>query len=486
MAERIALRPLMLIRKGRFTYSENFNTVIPGFTPDTKLMGLSEGFDAPGWAFVAGIQPGSDWLDEAGRNGWITHRPELNQQVTRNYTPNIDAGLTVEPFQDFRIELTANKQYTRNGTELFKDQDFNLDPTATQFEHRAQRDIGSYTVSYFAMNTLFGNDINGLFDRYEQYRQTISQRLGVESGATDPHESDQGYAQGYGKIQQQVLVPAFIAAYSDADPNTVGLDIFKTRPAINWKLNYNGLSKVGNLDKIFASVQISHGYKSTLTVNSYNTDIFYDPTNPYTIDPLNANYIARYEIPQIVITEQLQPLLGVDIKLKNEMTFKTDFKKSRTLAMSFIDYRLAETQSESYTVGFGYRIKDVNIPFLTGKNAKKAKSSKAKKKPATEAASGTRPAPGAGGASQANDLNIKFDFEVRDDITINHQLDQLVEAIPTRGARTIAINPSVEYALNRRLKLRLFTDYRKTVPKTSQSFPITTFSSGVTVQFHLI
>lgn len=484
VAERIALRPLMLIRKGRFTYSENFNTVIPGFTPDTKLMGLSEGFDAPGWAFVAGIQPGSDWLDEAGRNGWITHRPELNQQVTRNYTQNIDAGLTVEPFQDFRIELTANKQYTRNGTELFKDQDFNLDPTATQFEHRAQRDIGSYTVSYFAMNTLFGNDINGLFDRYEQYRQTISQRLGVESGATDPHESDQGYAQGYGKIQQQVLVPAFIAAYSDADPNTVGLDIFKTRPAINWKLNYNGLSKVGNLDKIFASVQISHGYKSTLTVNSYNTDIFYDPTNPYTIDPLNANYIARYEIPQIVITEQLQPLLGVDIKLKNEMTFKTDFKKSRTLAMSFIDYRLAETQSESYTVGFGYRIKDVKIGFLMGKKAKKS-SSKSKKKPTTDAASGTKPPPGGGSAQQSNDLNIKFDFEVRDDITINHQLDQLVEAIPTRGARTIAINPSVEYALNRRLKLRLFTDYRKTVPKTSQSFPITTLSSGVTVQFQL-
>lgn len=197
---------------------------------------------------------------------------------------------------------------------------------------------------------------------------------------------------------------------------------------------------MGNLDKIFASVQISHGYKSTLTVNSYNTDIFYDPTNPYTIDPLNANYIARYEIPQIVITEQLQPLLGVDIKLKNEITLKTDFKKSRTLAMSFIDYRLAETQSESYTVGFGYRIKDVKIGFLMGKKAKKS-SSKSKKKPATDGASGTKPPPGGGSAQQSNDLNIKFDFEVHDDITINHGLDQLVEAIPTRGARTIAINP---------------------------------------------
>ncbi|HOY03791.1 MAG TPA: cell surface protein SprA [Saprospiraceae bacterium] len=484
LAERIALRPLMLVRKGRFTYSENFNTVVPGFTPDTKLMGLSEGFKAPGWAFVAGIQPSVEWLDEAGQKGWITQRPELNQQVTRNYTQNFDAGLTVEPFQDFRVELTANKQYSRNSTELFKDQNFLLDPNEVQFEHRAQRDLGSYTVSYFAMNTLFSKDLNGIFDRYEQYRKVVSQRLGTDIGVVDPHETDEGYVRGYGKIQQQVLIPAFIAAYSDADPQTVGLNIFKTRPAVNWKVNYNGLSKVGNLSKVFASVQISHGYKSTLTVNSYNTDIFYDPSNTYQVDPLNSNYIARYEIPQIVITEQLQPLLGIDIKLKNEMTFKTDLKKSRTLAMSFIDYRLAETQSESYTVGFGYRIKDVNIPFLTGKKAKKG-SSKSKKKPAPKPdASPTRPAPAAGG-SQPNDVNIKFDFEVRDDITINHQLDQLVEAIPTRGARTISINPSVEYALNRRLKLRFFTDYRKTVPKTSQSFPITTLSSGITVQFQL-
>ncbi|MCA0235062.1 MAG: cell surface protein SprA [Bacteroidetes bacterium] len=484
MAERIALRPLMLIRKGRFTYSENFNTVVPGFTPDTKLMGLSEGFAAPGWAFVAGIQPGTEWLDKAAEKGWITQRPELNQQVMRNYTQNFDAGLTVEPFQDFRIELTANKQYSRNSTELFKDQNFLLDPNEVQFEHRAQRDLGSYTVSYFAMNTLFNKDLNGIFTKYEDYRKVISQRLGTDIGVLDPHETDEGYVKGYGKIQQQVLIPAFIAAYSDANPQTVGLNIFKTRPAVNWKLNYNGLAKVGNLSKVFSSVQISHGYKSTLTVNSYNTDIFYDPNNAYTIDPLNSNYVARFEIPQVVITEQLQPMLGIDIKLKNDMTFKTDLKKSRTLAMSFIDYRLAETQSESYTVGFGYRIKDVNIPFLTGKKAKKA-SSKSKKKPAPKPdASPTRPAPAAGG-SQPNDVNIKFDFEVRDDITINHQLDQLVEAIPTRGARTISINPSVEYALNRRLKLRLFTDYRKTVPKTSQSFPITTLSSGVTVQFQL-
>jgi cell surface protein SprA len=128
-------------------------------------------------------------------------------------------------------------------------------------------------------------------------------------------------------------------------------------------------------------------------------------------------------------------------------------------------------------------MKNVNIPFLTGKKKgqpAKKKNSKSKKKT-------TPPTPGApaGGANQGNDLTFKFDFEVRDDITTNHLLDSPNQAIPTRGSRTVSINPAVEYALNKRLKLRLFTDYRKTVPKTSQSFPITTVNSGVTVQFSL-
>jgi cell surface protein SprA len=82
-------------------------------------------------------------------------------------------------------------------------------------------------------------------------------------------------------------------------------------------------------------------------------------------------------------------------------------------------------------------------------------------------------------------MTFKFDVDIRDDVTLNHRLDQLDEAVPTRGARIVSINPSVDYALNRRLTLRLFADYRRTVPKTSQSFPITTLNTGVMVRFSL-
>lgn len=298
-------------------------------------------------------------------------------------------------------------------------------------------------------------------------------RLGQDASNTNPHIKDgYAYTYGFGKIQQEVLIPAFIAAYAEKDPNSVGLDIFKTLPAVNWKLSYNGLAKLGNLSKVFASIQITHGYKNTLTVNSYNTDLFYNPNNKFVTDESTFNYIARYEIPQVLINEQMSPLLGVDVKLKNDMTFKLNFKKSRMLAMS-IHYQLAESRVTGYTFGFGYRLKNVEIPFLKGKKKSRTKKTDTGMKPATP----TAPI-GRGGGQQANDMTFKIDFDLNDDITVNHRLDQLEEAVPTRGGRKTTIDVSVDYALNRRLTLRLFTKYDKTVPKTSQSFPITTISSG--------
>ncbi len=483
LAERIALRPLMMVRKARFTYNENLGSVVPGFIPDTKLMGLSEGFSAPGWAFVAGFQPDNQWLDDAARRGWITQRLELNQQVMRNYTQSLDLSATVEPFNDFKIDLNVTRQYMRNNTELFKDQDPLLDPNAVDFQHRAIRDVGSYTISYFSMKTLFNRDLDGLFARYSDYRSIISDRLGTIAGNTAQHQVDgAAYRYGYGKIQQEVLIPAFIAAYIEKDPNTVGLDIFKTRPAVNWKVNYDGLSKIGNLGNIFSSVKITHGYKNTLAVNSYNTDIFFDPVKPFTTDTLNYNYIARYEIPQVLISEQFLPLLGVNVTLKNEMTLGIEFKKSRNLALSFVDYQLVESQASGYEFNFGYRLKNVNIPFLTGKKKSKSRT----KKPAPGTTTTPPPPPsGRGNTGQPNDMNFKLTVGVADDVTKNHRLDQLARAENTKGQRNTTINASVDYKLNRRLTLRLFTDYRKSVPKTSQIFPITTIDSGITVQFSL-
>jgi cell surface protein SprA len=450
-------------------------------------LGMSEGFVAPGLPFIAGFRPTDQWVREASDREWISQRPELNQQFTRNFSQNLDAALTIEPFTDFRIEVSAQRQFSRNNSQLYKDQSFPIVPDSIDFQTRGDRDMGQLTVSYFALNTLYNRNLYGLFDRFADNRAIISNRLGVQNGNTNPHQNDgPGYVNGYGKVQTDVLMPAFLAAYTGKDPVTQSLNVFNTLPKPNWKLSYNGLQKVGNLGDIFSSINITHGYKSTLTMNSYQTDIFYDAKNPQQLDTLNFNYVARYEIPQLTISEALQPLLGIDIKTKGGMTARVDMKKSRTLALSFVDYNLVESNTEAYTFGFGYKIKKVNIPFLTGQKKKKGK----KKTTADESKIDNILGGGArkgrsSGSGEAQDLTFKFDFEYRDDITVNHRLDVSRDPVATRGTRTISINPSVDYNISSRLKLRLFTDYRRTVPKVSSAFPITTLNTGVTVQFSL-
>jgi cell surface protein SprA len=67
---------------------------------------------------------------------------------------------------------------------------------------------------------------------------------------------------------------------------------------------------------------------------------------------------------------------------------------------------------------------------------------------------------------------------------VNHLLDQ-GNSVVTRGLKTIRISPSIDYAINKQLNIRLFYDRSETIPATSASFPITNTQAGLTVRFAL-
>lgn len=452
-AERALVRPLMLVRKGRFSYSQNFTSVVPGFKPVSRVVGMTSDFTAPGIEYVAGFRPSDSWLDAAAANGWITDNIYLNQQVLGSYTENIDARLTIEPYKDFRIEVEANRSLSENSSEFFKVQT----PGGTH-QHLTPRDVGTFSVSFFAVNTLFvGLDddfVSATFKQFEENREIISQRIG-ESGTTHSTDGPE-YTRGYGRYHQDVLVPAYIAAYTGEDANTIDLNLFSRLPSPNWRLTYNGLSKLEAFKKVFKSFNITHSYKSTLSVNQFVTDLNYDQDNPFAINPTSQNYFAEFEIPDIVISERFAPLIGVDFKAVNDMTGRFEYKKSRNLAMNFTDFQMNETNTSEITISVGYRIKDFVLPIKVGVD-------------------GTKP---------KNDLNFKFDFSFRDDITVNHLLDQ-ENSVVTRGLKTIRISPSIDYAINKQLNIRLFFDRSQTIPATSASFPITNTQAGLTVRFAL-
>ncbi|MCB9282270.1 MAG: cell surface protein SprA [Lewinellaceae bacterium] len=491
--ERVVVRPLLLIRKVRLNYQERFETVVPGFTPETKLLGLSEGFKAPGWDFVAGIQPkirtlnegdyykSGDWLYENRK--WITHSLFLNQDVIQRYTQTYDGKLTLEPFKDFRVDIEANRSYTQDHTETFKNLDVN---GIDGYAHAVPSELGSMTVTYSALKTLFkgkDTDVVDQFNKFSNNRLVVSQRLGTGTHE-DPNLGQLGYTEGYGRNQQDVLIPAFIATYTGVDPNTVSLDLFETMPRLNWRLNYNGLSKIPLFKNIFSNFNLTHSYRSTLTVNSYRTNLSYlrGKSKNVFIDTVNYNFFPRLEIPDVAIQEGFAPLLGIEANLQNGMSFNFEYVTQRSLSLNVTNTLLSENRSKEATFGFGYLMRGVEIGFLTGNKRKKRPSNTDQQQPNQQQ---QRPGSGGrGGQLQSQDLDIQFLFSLRDDITVAQKLDG-AEFEPTRGNYSLQISPSAEYKLNRRLSLRLFFDYRKTVPKTSAGYPRLDTSGGVVVRFQL-
>jgi len=498
-AERILIRPFLLLRRARVTYNENFTTALPGFTGVSKYVGQdytgtnTNPGPRPGWDFIAGWQPDAAWLDNAGNSGWITNNIYQNRQVIQTHTQTYTAKVTLEPLKGFKIDVDLNKTLTENYSELFKVEDqFSND----EFSHLNAMQRGSIKMTYLPLSTFFdkqgtkGINSSVNFENFEANRMIISQRKGI--GDHDNQEINAGFTEGYGRYQQDVLIPAFLAAYTGRDAQSVDLgDVRDAIPMPNWKLTYNGLAKIKGLDKIFSSFSLTHGYKSTLTVNSFVTDLDYQSTlavNGTDGKDINSqNYYSSFEIPNLIISESFNPLIGLDMRFKNDLSLRFQYKTSRNLSMSFIDYQLSEQNTTDVTVGFGWKFKNFKFKKLGNLFKKKDKDGNPieKKKKNTKLKLGEMDFNFDFGKTVAKDeLNLKCDVSFRDDKTVNHILDQ-DQSVATRGMKTIRISPSIEWIPNNRLTFRLFFDYTQTIPAVSTSFPITSVKGGLTIRFSL-
>lgn len=487
------LRPIMSIRKLKVNYGENMATTIPGFTPKSRLLGMSSGFGAPGWKFIGGFQPDihrraeqkdGDFLASARDNGWITTNPFQNAPVLQSKTQTLDGRLTLEPFADFKIDIDASRNVGNNFSIFFKTYN-KLDTSPDSIGRKSPREIGTFNMSYLSIPTLFMDDekqLNQLFDKFETNRAIISKIRGVGTHAEDGPE----YAQGFGRKQQDVLVPAFLSAYTGKNPeNFEFTDMFTWLPKPNWTVSYNGLGKIPFFKNIFSNVRISHGYKSSLSINSFESDLSYDDydennnqiigqRNPANLDSISNNYYSRFLVPSVVIDEQFAPLIGIDIKTKNDMNISFSYNKRRNLSMGFISYELAETRATTLDFGFDWKVKNIRLGFLPGFNAG-AKKKKASNKKAENDTN----------AKQGNDLDILFDLSFADNLTLNHLLDQEADARPTRGSKDITISPAIRYDINKNINLRFFVDFRKQAPYVSNQYDVITTEGGVTVRISL-
>ncbi|MDQ6843551.1 MAG: cell surface protein SprA, partial [Bacteroidota bacterium] len=253
---RVLGKLLTSIKSANVTLSENSNTRLPGYTDSTKILGENFKSMAPGFDFILGKQPDSNWLNKAARRGLITKDSLFNDLFVQNFDQRLTIAAQLEPVRDLSIDVNIDKTFTKNYSETFKD----TTGTGNGFAHLTPYVGGGFSVSYIAFNTLFGkydpNQVSATFLKFQDYRQILSKRLGNTNPynklAGNPTGSD-GYALGYGRYAVDVLVPAFIAAYTGQDPNKVSL-VKQTNPNLksnpfrdilpkpNWRITYNGLS----------------------------------------------------------------------------------------------------------------------------------------------------------------------------------------------------------------------------------------------------
>ena len=486
---RAVLRPLMFLQRARLTYNEDFSTVLPGFMGMSRYLGQDVTFTQPGVDFIIGLQPDQSWLDRAAQRGMITDNIFLNGQVLQTHNTNYTAKVTLEPVRGFKIDLDLNKNITENYSELFKVED----AISGTFEHLTPMRMGSVKMSYLPIGSFFdqqgtkGANSSVNFETFEKNRVIISNRLGQGVHA-DSINRELGYTEGFGRYQQDVLIPSFLAAYNNVDVNTIDVnkDVRDLIPMPNWKVTYNGLAKIKGLDKIFKSFSLTHGYRSSLSVNSFATDLDFQE-DPSQTDINSDNFYSTFEIPTLIITEAFNPLIGLDMRFKNDLSLRFNYKSSRNLSMSFIDYQLSEQNTTDVTIGFGWRFKNFKFKNIKNilKSKKKREEDKEKEKIKSKTQVGGMDFNFSFGKTIAKDeLNLKFDFSYRDDRTVNHILDQ-DQSVATRGMRTIRIAPSIEWIPNNRLTFRLFVDYTQTIPAVSTSFPITNVKGGLTIRFSL-
>ena len=436
-----------MVKRVNVTYSENSGKVLPGYTQSIGFIGTAR----PSFGFVFGSQ--ADVRFEAARNGWLTTFPEFNSQYMQNSTKQLNITATAQPTQDLTIDFTADRLLVNNYQENFQVND--LGNGQFEYENLLGNTFGNFSISTLMIGTVFSKSDefdSETFEKFKENRITIADRLVSDRGQNPGTLDADGFPERYGKTQQDVLLPAFFAAYTGQDVNRVNLDAFREIPIPNWTVKYTGLMKNRWFKKKFKRFSLSHGYRAAYSINSFQTNLERQNT---TIDPETGDFLPENIINNVVLNDEFNPLMRVDFEMKNSFSFLAEVRTDRTLSLSFDNNLLTEINGKEYTLGLGYRFKDVK--FVTNIGGQKTRLK--------------------------GDLNLKADLSLRDNITIIRNLDIDNNQI-TSGQKLMSVKFTADYALSKSLNALFFYDHSFSQFAVSTAFPQTTINAGFTIRYN--
>lgn len=473
-------RLLMSLRKVSFTYRDRNSLVVPGFMNQPGLLGQQKvnGLFSPGLLFAFGYHNDNtlqdfidkDWLFMDKTQGIINPANEA-----KSSDMNLRASL--EPINGLKIELTAQRQTSSN--------------TIIQYMHNGMPTTfnGNFNITQIAIATAFDktgtadqNFSSATFNRFLENREIILRRLQGEmaaqrypttgffaAGESSAHLNGGAYDAANGEFNEnspEVLIPAFLSAYTGKDPSKVNTNPFLSLLEIlpNWTVNYNGLSNLGFFRDKFRSVSLTHAYSNRYTIGNYssfptwvgiegNSNGLGFIKDVQTGLPIPA---MSYDISTVSMSETFSPLIGVNIAMKNSITTKIEYRKQRNLALNLTSTQLIEAGSNEFVIGVGYVINDFKLLLRSGTKKSSVK----------------------------NDLKLNADISYKDVKSLLRKVSENVTQA-TSGNKLFSLKCTADYVFSSKINLQLFFDRQSTVPLISSTFPVSSTNFGLSFKFML-
>lgn len=358
-------------------------------------------------------------------------------------------------------------------------------------------ETGSFNITQVAIGTAFSrigkqeeNFANATFDRFLENREILTER--VQNQYTGIAMPDGGFLSGtpvagkrynpaqHGRISNNsadVLVPAFLAAYTGRDANSVSLNPFLGILSMlpNWSVTFDGLGKLPWIKDHFKSVTLTHAYTCKYAIGSfgsYSTWVSADGDNKQIgfvrdmtrslsgddgsiYDAMRPS--SAYDISNVSLTEAFSPLIGLNMTMKNSLSFKAEYRKQRNLTLNVTSVQLTEGHTNEFVIGGGYTIKNLN--FIS-----KRRDGREKK--------------------VSNDLKLQVDFSYKD---VKMLLRKIEEGITqaSSGNKVLAVKISADYVLSQKINIQLFYDHQGTTPLISSSYPVKADNVGINIKLML-
>jgi len=467
-----AARGLMMVRSVGFSYSQTQDMMIPYYRPDIggfSGQGSTPLGSAPGLDFAFGLV-GMDYIEKANRNGWLIQNDENVTPAMVNKMESYKFTAQVEPIAGMRITLNADRSLSNRNQYYFMYG--NMPPKMNGDFRMTTISLGSAFESANAKNGYYSKS----FETFLNNRAVIAGRLEQLYGKTQyPNAgflagtelAGKMYNSSVGGVDQNsadVLIPAFISAYSVGSPNTIGLTAFPSLLKLlpNWSITYDGLMQLPFINKRFKTFTLEHRYSSIYAVGAFNSYMNWvianggyglgfienvTSNNPYPSSP--------YDITTVSITEAFSPLIGLTSTLLNNVTLSFKYNKARNVNLNITSYQISEMLSNDFTLGAGYRFDNFNKVLKIKKT---------------------------GGANFNNELKIDASISYKKTQSLLRAIqDKFTQAIS--GDAQTMIKLSADYSLSKMIALQAFLDKQISNPLVSTSaYPLTKTSFGISVQ----